>query len=154
MFDSNSIGKTVKTLAKVLMWLAVIGLIITAFIFFKHKLWMNGIVYLVFAAMSPIYGLILYGFGDLIESSRETAARLDMLYNKIGTAQNNSLLNNTQQQGTIAANSTQSDMNTAPSVSTVPKPVPNNEGLITCPACKRKQKSDRTVCWDCGAKLI
>ena len=28
-----------------------------------------------------------------------------------------------------------------------------DEGNIACPVCKRVQRADRSVCWDCGTKL-
>lgn len=76
-------------------------------------------------------GLFLFGYGELIESTQNTAER-------------------EQKETTHNPATTKTDK---PCTFTNPAPASDNSGWILCKKCGQSQRSNRVICFNCGERL-
>lgn len=94
-------------------------------------------------------GLFLFGYGELIESTQNTAESMKELTGLI-----QKLVKKTaereQKETTHNPATTKTDK---PCTFTNPAPASDNSGWILCKKCGQSQRSNRVICFNCGERL-
>lgn len=84
MFSLEEPGRKIRTLAKLVMWLLIIGDIVTGIVLIAGKQVLPGILVIIFGSIgSWISALYLAAFGALVESSEETSLKSDTIIRRL-----------------------------------------------------------------------
>lgn len=153
--NRSGAGGVLKTLALVLFWVNAISAVITMFCMLgvgDGELGFLALLVLVIGIVMAVAGsALLYGFGELVENSARSVAKLQRLEERLSERGGREDRTPVSSAPRPAARPLVGSM--APKTETVTVQ-PSGSGTITCPACGCVQRSDRTVCWQCGAKFV
>ena len=166
MYDN--IGSKIKTLAKVLCWIGIIGYIVLGIVLIFTSGFLIGVlVGVVGALLSWIGPFILYGLGQLIENSDTIVFQNKRLLDLIGTNVEYREQNKTERVPTVTKPThTWRCASCGSMISEYPCPhcnygaaLENSElngeesDTIVCSNCNTKNLRSNGFCWSCGKKL-
>lgn len=154
--NRSGAGGVLKTLALVLFWVNVISAVITMFCMLgvgDGELGFLALVVLVVGIVMAVVGsALLYGFGELVENSARSVAKLQHIEERLKERDDREVHAPVPSAPKSAARPLVGSM--APKKTETVTVQPSGSDTITCPACGCVQRSDRTVCWQCGVKFV
>ncbi len=158
MFDN--IGGKIKTLAAVTCGLGIAASIIGAIALWAQSSPYNsttsaGVLVLVLGSLASWIGsFFTYGFGELIENTtkiHEDNIELQKMLTLIGKDSDKAETQENEEDPTV--NSDAYPGNVPKEASSEIYEVDRSANKIVCPVCGKIQKSDRELCWNCGARF-
>lgn len=158
MFDN--IGGKIKTWAQILCILGITGAVIGAIATlmqsnYYHVTILESVLILGLGSLGSWVGsFITYGFGELIENTtkiHEDNIELQKMLTLIGRDSDKAETQENEEDPTV--NSDAYPGNVPKEASSEIYEVDRSANKIVCPVCGKIQKSDRELCWNCGARF-
>ena len=152
MFENS--GEKIKKLAKVLFVLNVIVFVILAFVFGwergRYGTWFNPVWFFTFIIGGPLVSyiecLIMYAFGELVDSTENVNRNLKPIVNKI----NSNTENLTSDKPAPIINRLNTNTSKAAFDKSESK---EKKSFIICPSCGEENSGGQMFCFKCGTRL-
>ena len=147
-------GYKLKTVAKILCWLGIIGTVIAAVTLGKDRygdfdLLSFLLILIIGCVTSYISSLVLYGFGEMIESTSSVLGHTSRILIKMERIEQSAELHSVNKSSSKSDQPNSSSLEKQNSAEQDLK----RKGLIRCPECGTIQSIDRESCYCCGNKL-
>ena len=153
MKESTGIGKTCKIAAIVILFIGLIGSLVIAQPSELARAFGNGgFNFSLFLGSFGIVGVFcmqLFALGEIVDYLASIHERETEIVSQLCAAMQKDAVSAYQ---TVEAASSAPPTAQSTTIHTAHGEV-TPEGDIICSACGRRQKADRTVCWECGAKF-
>lgn len=147
-------GHKLKTVAKILCWLGIIGTVIAAVTLGKDRygdfdLLSFALILVIGCVTSYISSLVLYGFGEMIENTSGISGHTSRILVKLEGIEQSAGQHSTDKSSAESNHPSNSSLGARTSTELDLK----SKGLIRCPECGTIQSIDRESCYCCGNKL-
>lgn len=146
-------GHKLKTVAKILCWLGIIGSVIAAVTLGKDRYGFNllsfAMILVIGCVTSYISSLVLYGFGEMIESTSNIFGHTSRILTKLDRIEQGATQHTMDNSSAESSHPNNSSLRTQTSAEQDLK----TKGLVRCPECGTIQSIDRESCYRCGNKL-
>lgn len=147
-------GHKLKTVAKILCWLGIIGTVIAAVTLGKDRygdldLLSFALILVIGCVTSYISSLVLYGFGEMIENTSGISGHTSRILVKLEGIEQSAGQHSTDKSSAESNHPSNSSLGARTSAELDLK----SKGLIRCPECGTIQSIDRESCYCCGNKL-
>lgn len=147
-------GYKLKTVAKILCWLGIIGTVSAAVTLGKDRygdldLLSFALILVIGCVTSYISSLILYGFGEMIENTSGISGHTSRILVKLEGIEQSAGQHSMDKSSAEPNHPSNSSLGARTSAELDLK----SKGLIRCPECGTIQSIDRESCYCCGNKL-
>ena len=147
-------GHKLKTVAKILCWLGIIGTVSAAVTLGKDRygdldLLSFALILVIGCVTSYISSLVLYGFGEMIENTSGISGHTSRILVKLEGIEQSAGQHSTDKSSAESNHPSNSSLGARTSAELDLK----SKGLIRCPECGTIQSIDRESCYCCGSKL-
>lgn len=148
MFDN--IGNKIKSVASFICVVNIIvDCILGLFLIFSGGVLLGLFLIVIGALISWVNSFLLYGFGELIATTQANNRILEQIMNNLQETKSISSISTESAEPSVVISTESEEMPAHNEVVDVDR----SGNTLRCPKCGLIQQSNRTICWNCGARF-